>query len=225
MRRILSLIFIVLTMSMMIFAGEIPKEINYPSDKLLLSKNDEILYDNHLYTGKIVFNGVGYDSGYMNLKDGYLEGNSFVENKGVRISLNIVNGKLDGDFKWKSITFDNKDIDVIINFKEGKLNSYVGYEGIEIYNLTFDSNGVVNGTIKNSETGEILNYKDGISETKDGFISKLNTGNKGNELLESVFDKNGKLIRVESKIELIDRQTVEMFWIYTLFVSKNRPNF
>ena len=76
----------------------------------------------------------------------------------------------------------------------------------------------INGTIKNSETGEILNYKDGISETKDGFISKLNTGNKGNELLESVFDKNGKLIRVESKIELIDRQTVEMFWIYTLFV-------
>ena len=77
MKRILSLVFILLTMSVITFAEEMPKEVRVPSDRLSLSKNNEMLYGGKLYTGKVVFNGVGYDNGYMNLKDGQFRRENF----------------------------------------------------------------------------------------------------------------------------------------------------
>ena len=76
MKRILSLIFILLAMSLITFAEEIVREVNYTSDKFSLSFNNEMLYDNQLYTGKIIINDVSY----MNLKNGHLDGESFIKN-------------------------------------------------------------------------------------------------------------------------------------------------
>lgn len=212
MRKILSLIAIMLTMSVMIFGDKMPKEIHATSDKISLSTKNEVLYEGKLYTGKIIID----DASYMTLKDGHLEGKTFIENDEVKTSFNIVDGKLEGDYIQKGLMFGT-DIDRIINFKRGKFNSYIGYIDSDIYNLTFDSNGNANGTFKDDETGIILNYKDGVTETEEGFVSKLNTGDNGDELLEFIFDKNGKLISEEAKEEYINREYIELFWFGMIF--------
>ena len=81
MKRILSLVFTVLTMSVITFAGKMPKEINYPSDIISLSAKNEVLYDGKLYTGKVVLGKISY----INLKDGHLEGETFLENDKVML--------------------------------------------------------------------------------------------------------------------------------------------
>ena len=60
MRKILSFIFMILTISVMVFSEEMPKEVRYPSDKLSLTAANELLYDGQLYTGKILLGEKGY---------------------------------------------------------------------------------------------------------------------------------------------------------------------
>ena len=76
MRKILSFIFMILTISVMVFSEEMPKEVRYPSDKLSLTAANELLYDGQLYTGKILLG----EKGYINLTNGDLDGETFFEN-------------------------------------------------------------------------------------------------------------------------------------------------
>ena len=212
MKRILSLVFILLTMSVITFAGRMPKEINYSSDKLSLSKNDEMLYDGKLYTGKVVLD----EMGYVNFKDGHLDGKTFLDNDKVKLSLNIVNGKLEGDFIMKGFA-SGSDIDTLTNFEGGVIKAYIASIGSENYNLTFDSNGNANGTYKDNDIDETLNYKDGIAETKDGFILKMNTGDKGDELLKFAFTKSGKLVYESGRGDHMNIKYFEKKWFPILF--------
>ena len=206
MKRILSLIFVVLTMSVVIFAEEMPKEVDFLSDKLSLSTNNEMLYDGKLYTGKIIIN----DRGYMNLKDGHLEGKTYMGSGGVKFLFEIVDGEFDGDFMQNGKVFGTY-IDTLINFRNGKIQIYRGSVDSMDYDLTFDSSGNANGTLKNDSKNIELNYIDGVAKTKEGFILKANSGDKGNEAIFSMFTKSGKLISEYGRGDHINRDFMEEY--------------
>ena len=188
----------------MIFAEEMPKEVRNPLDTLSLSTNNEILYDGELYTGKIIIN----DISYMNLKDGHLEGKTYMAGEGVEVSFNIVNGEFDGDFIEKGELLE-ENTDTLINFRNGKIKTYKGSVDLLDYDLTFDSSGNANGTLKDNETGFIISYSDGVEETKSNYRSTLNTGDKGDEIIFSTFTKSGKLIFESERGDHINRDATE----------------
>ena len=204
MKRILSLIFVVLTMSVMMFAEEMPKEVNFPSDELSLSENNEMLYDGKLYTGKIILDDVGY----MNLKDGHLEGKTYMGGGELKISFNIVNDEFDGDFIEKGKVFGTY-IDMLINFRNGKIKTWIASIGAVDYDLTFDSSGNANGTLKSDSKNIELNFIDGVAKTKEGLIVKGNSGDKGNEMILSTFTKSGKLISESGRGYHMNRNFIE----------------
>ena len=215
MKRILSLIFILLVLLVFLgvmFAGEMPKEVRSKSYKISLSSKNEVLYDGKLYTGKVKFDDVSY----MNFKDGHLEGKTFIDGDKFKILSNIVNGELEGDCIVKGTLF-GVNIDQLLTFKNGRIKTYKYSVGSNDYNLTFDANGNANGTFKDTRVGLSLNFKDGIAKAKNGFVSKLNTGDKGNEIILSIFDKNGNLIEEEGRGRLINREYFEKIWFPICF--------
>ena len=209
MKRILSLIFILLAMSLITFAEEIVREVNYTSDKFSLSFNNEMLYDNQLYTGKIIINDVSY----MNLKNGHLDGESFIKNDSGEVSLNVVNGELDGDFIVKGLLFETNTDNMLLNFKNGEIKTYIASIDSMSCNLTFDANGNSNGEVIDKSTNEKTYLKDGIGKLKDGYI-KIFLGNEKDEVIYNKFDKNGKLISEEGKDNHINRENVEILCFF-----------
>ena len=45
MKRILSVIFVILTISAMVFSEEMPKEITVPTEHLSVSPDNQLMYD------------------------------------------------------------------------------------------------------------------------------------------------------------------------------------
>ncbi len=193
-------------------AEEIPKEVRVPSDKISLSVRNEMLYDGKLYTGKIVFDDVSY----MNLKDGHLEGKTFIGDDEREISFNIVNGKLKGDYKSKGLVFGIYN-DVLINFENGKIKNFISSIASKGYNFTFDSSGNGNGTFNNSKIGTSLNFKDGVAETNDGFTLKINIGGEGDNILESKFGKKDGLISEDFILKHINRSVLGKIMFKRIF--------
>ena len=169
-------------MSVMVFSEEMPKEVKSPSDKLSLSSNNEMLYDGKLYTGKIMFNDVSY----INLKDGHLEGETYMKQETLETFYNVTNGKLEGECRVRS-NVNGKYNDAVIVFKNGeiqaaKINSDV---------MIFDSNGMANGIILSD--GEEVTIKDGVGKSGN-LILKYILNNEKDELIFQIFNKKNKLL-------------------------------
>lgn len=212
MKRILSLIFMLLTISLTVFSDKIPREVSYKSDKLLLSLNNEMLYDNQLYTGRIIIN----DISYMDLKNGHLDGKTFIKSDRGEVTLNVVNGKLDGDFIIKGLLFEKNTDNILLNFKNGEIKTYIASIDSMSCDLTFDSNGNANGELKDYGTNEKTYLKEGIGKLKDGYV-KIFLGNEKNEIIYNKFDKNGKLIIESGKGSYFKTDYVEIIWFYQIF--------
>ena len=167
MKRILSLLFIILTMSVMVFSEEMPKEVKSPSDKLSLSSNNEMLYDGKLYTGKITFN----DLSYINLKDGHLEGQTKIssgKNK-EEYEVNVKDGKFDGQYIAKTPQIG----EIAITSEAGALKAMktAMTNGLK-QDLTFDAAGLANGTMEMGAQKFV--FKDGkapVAGHADSFVS------------------------------------------------------
>ncbi len=196
--------------TVMMFAEEMPKEVDccQQNDKISLSTNNELLYEGKLYTGKIVFNGVAYDNGFINLKDGHLEGKIFLETEVLKVAFDVVNGEFDGYFVERSTIFE-VDSSIILNFKNGKIETNISFIGLKGYNLTFDSSGNANGTVNDNKTGKFLICEDGIEKVGNDFVLKINNGDKGNEQIFSMFDKEGKLIYESGRGNHMNRDAAE----------------
>ena len=54
MKRILSLISVMLIISAMVFSEEIPKEITIPTEHLSVNTDNQLMYDKVPYTGKLI---------------------------------------------------------------------------------------------------------------------------------------------------------------------------
>ena len=206
MKRILSLLFIILTMSVMVFSEEMPKEVKSPSDKLSLSSNNEMLYDGKLYTGKIMFNDVSY----INLKDGHLEGEGYVKREIPETFFNVTNGKLEGEYRVRS-NVNGKYNDAVIVFKNGeiqaaKINSDV---------MIFDSNGMANGIILSD--GEEVTIKDGVGKSGN-LILKYILNNEKDELVFQIFNKKNKLLSSSETSDFrFNRDHIEKMLFPSLF--------
>ncbi len=210
MKRILDLIFILLTMSVMIFSEEMPKEVRTPSDKLSLSKNNEVLYEGVPYTGKL-FN----DISYMNLKDGHLDGETYSDDGNFKNYMNIVNGEFEGEYIRQEIIY-GENVDVFIIFNNGEIKTYkVSVEKVS-FNLEFDSNGNANGVVIDQSTNEKTYLKEGIGKLKDGYV-KIFLGNEKDEVIYSKLDKNGKLIRESGRGYHRRREYLERMWFAQFF--------
>ena len=68
---------------------EIPKEVKSSSQKWSLTSENELSYDGKPYTGKVILDKKG-GKGYLNLKDGHLEGYSYMESQVFETSFNAL---------------------------------------------------------------------------------------------------------------------------------------
>ncbi len=211
--KLLYLLFIILIMSVAIFPEEVPKEVEYPSNKLSLSASNEVLYDRIPYTGKITIN----DMSYMNLKNGHLEGETFLENENFKSSVNIVDGKLEGECIIKNIVL-GKYVNYLIDFKNGEIKAIKYYNETLRYNFIFDSNGLGNGNLEDSDRNKKLEFKDGIAKQEWGYI-KVSLGKRKDLIIYSYFDENSKLMSEDNTGLLINREVIEKIWFKKMLLK------
>ncbi len=201
MKRILSLIFVVLTMSIVIFADEMPKKINFPSDKFSLSTNNEMLYDGKLYTGKVSFD----ENREYNFKDGHLEGLQFIKTELADVSSNILNGKLDGEYK-SSFQIDNYKFSLKITFANGIILEYMEENPSKIENLIFNYDGTGNGMIEYENEKIIIN--NGVGTSKN-YIFTYNLNKEKDGIVSCKYNKNNKSLYKCIDNSHFDRDLVE----------------
>ena len=162
-----------------------PKEVSLPNKNLKYEKG-EITYKGKVYKGVVTYKGQPYTgkiatstkekltsgwSGFINMKDGHLEGMTEVKNtSGEYTKFNVVNYKFDGEYTAKI----NKKGSVTIFFKNGRPES----TKIEMktlttavkQNLTMGTDGKVSGEM--TAYGNTIIFKDGVAEV-NGMTMKL----------------------------------------------------
>ncbi len=191
-----------------------PKEAALPNKNLKYEKG-EITYKGKVYKGVVTYKGQPYTgkittsakekltsgwSGFINLKDGHLDGMTEVKNaSGEYTKFNVINSKFEGEYAAKM----NKKGNVTIFFKDGRP------ESIKIVkktlttaikqDFTIDADGKINGEM--TSYGNTIIFKDGTAEV-NGMTMKLYL-NDENKFITEIYQE-GKLIQKdEPKTSLV----------------------
>ena len=227
MKRILSLISVMLIISVMVFSEEIPKEITIPTEHLSVNTDNQLMYDKVPYTGKLIVTKdvtnelIG--EGYMNIKDGHFEGVSYLKSDQTLISFDVKNGKFQGEYFIKG-KFQGIPMNYTIDFDNGIIRKIkANMQSVEL-EAVFDSKGKANGTA--IALGEKLLIKDGFID-KDKFRKKAKMdieillNDTKNGLVTKFYDLNGNLIYEGRDLKNTDRDAMESILFPIIIHSNN----
>ena len=191
-----------------------PKEVALPNKNLKYEKG-EITHRGKVYKGVVTYKGQPYTgkiatsakekltsgwSGFINLKDGHLDGMTEVKNtKGEYTKFNVINSKFDGEYAAKM----NKTGNVTIFFKDGRPES----TKIEMKTLTtaikqdftIDADGKINGEM--TAYGSTIIFKDGAAEV-NGMTMKLYLNDK-NKIITEIYQGDKLIQKDEPKNSLV----------------------
>ena len=228
MKRILSIIFVMLTMSAMVFSEEMPKEITVPTEHLSVSPDNQLMYDKVTpYTGKLIFTEDATNEfmgkGYMNIKGGYFEGVTYLKSDETLISFDVENGKFQGEYLITG-KIEGTSMNYTIDFDNGIIRKIKGdMQSVEL-EAVFDSKGKANGTA--IALGEKLLIKDGFID-KDKFRKKAKMdieillNDTKNGLVTKFYDLNGNLIYEGRDLKNTDRDAMESILFPVIIHSNN----
>ena len=227
MKRILSVIFLILTMSVMIFSEEMLKEITVPTEHLSVSTDNQLMYDKVTpYTGKLIFTEDATNEfmgeGYMNIKDGHFEGVTYLKSDKTLISFDVENGKFQGEYLIMG-KIEGTPMNYTIDFDNGIIRKIkANMQSVEL-EAVFDSEGKANGTA--TAFGESLPIKDGFI-VEDEFRKKVKTdieillNDTKNGLIVRFYNLNGELIYEDRDLKDIDRASMESF-VFPMIIHSN----
>ena len=194
MKRIL---FVIICMLGILSCG-VPKELTIP-DKHLNYKNGAVLYKETPYTGKVKLKKIAdkeqFEEGYINLKDGRLDGITDFKNDTAKthFKFNVKDGKFDGEYILKHPLIG----DFVMNFENGELKELKGKFPNDIsQDLIFDKDGNVNGLIEQS--GEQLDFKGGIAEKETLKVKMFLDQETKQKLVTEVYDGDKLMAREEN---------------------------
>lgn len=154
---------IVLIVLLMLLSCKSPEEIVLPN-KYLSVQNKMIMYKKIPYTGKIILpESEKGNEGYMNIKEGYLDGTSEIKNvkDGFLLHYNVSEKKFDGEFIYK-----DEGGELYLHIDKGTIITMKLINNLEKtkYDFTFE-NGLANGVFESRDTK--LNFTDGTAEVKN----------------------------------------------------------
>lgn len=187
MKRLL--IFLFLLTGVMSFSSINEVVIN---NKALNVENGYVLFNKEKYTGRIHFN-LGEDSGYFNLVNGYLDGKTDVNFRGLILKFNVVDGYYEGELIKK--LRDNERIEMF--FENRELKRYAINHSDFTLNIKFNTYGKANGEIifKNQNFKDEYFKKFGIKTSENKLVYKNGTVIMGDgKTLKFYIDKNTKKI-------------------------------
>lgn len=197
MKRILLIILFILG----IVSCGMPKEVTVP-DKNLSLKNERVYYRENPYTGKLILKKIAdkdqFEEGYLNLKDGHLEGTSELSNKevGTHFKFTVKNGSFDETYTLKHPLLG----DFVMSFQAGKLKELKGKFPNEInQDLIFDKDGNINGIIEKG--GEKLDFQGGFAQVENFKIKMYLDHETGQKLITEAYEGD-KLVTEEEAILL-----------------------
>ena len=228
MKRILSIIFVMLTMSAMVFSEEMPKEITVPTEHLSVSPDNQLMYDKVTpYTGKLIFTEDATNEfmgkGYMNIKGGYFEGVTYLKSDQTLISFDVENGKFQGEYLIMG-KIKGTPTNYTIDFDNGIIRKIkANMQSVEL-EAVFDSEGKANGTA--IVLGEKMLIKDGFID-KDKFRKKAKMdieillNDTKNGLVTKFYDLNGNLIYEGRDLKNTDRDAMESILFPVIIHSNN----
>lgn len=207
MKKIIKIVFMVMislvTMSQEV-SKEIPKEVKSSSQKWSLTSENELSYDGKPYTGKVILDNKG-GKGYLNLKDGHLEGYSYMESQVFETSFNVVNRKFDGEYMFME-KINGVRQGSIISFNKGNIEKLKGNGKTIVYDLIFDSQGKVNGKMVKGK--EELIVKDGVTKNK-GLTLLVNLNDEKNGVNLKIFNSSNNLMQEANMIDKTDSDELE----------------
>ena len=176
-------------------------ELTIPN-KHLTFKDGTVLYKEKPYTGKVKLKKIPdkeqYETGYINLKNGHLDGVTEFENDMAKthFKFNVKNGKYDGEYVLKHPLIG----DFVMSYENGELKQLNGKFPNEIkQDLIFDKDGNVNGLIE--QGGEQLDFKAGVAE-KDTLKVKMFLDSETKQKLITEVYEGDKLMAREENILL-----------------------
>ena len=228
MKRILSIIFVMLTMSAMVFSEEMPKEITVPTEHLSVSPDNQLMYDKVTpYTGKLIFTEDATNEfmgeGYMNIKDGHFEGVTYLKSDKTLISFDVENAKFQGEYLIMG-KIEGTPMNYTIDFDNGIIRKIkANMQSVEL-EAVFDSEGKANGTA--TAFGESLPIKDGFI-VEDEFRKKVKTdieillNDTKNGLIVRFYNLNGELIYEDRDLKNMDRAAMESILFPMIIHSNN----
>ncbi len=196
MKRILLVILLITVM----LSCENSGELTIPN-KDLSYKDGVVQYKGKAYTGKINMKKLNdkeqYEQGFMNIKNGHLEGVTELKNEmiGTYFKFNVKNGKLDGEY----ILEHPKIGDLKMLFEDGKLKKLSGKLPNNINeDLTIDKDGNVNGTFE--QDGQKLEFKNGLVD-EDGLKVKMYIDKEtGQKMITEVYQDDKTVSKGEAII-------------------------
>ena len=161
------------------------KTIKLPNENIQI-KDGRIFFKDKEYTGTLKLSKkIGY-KGFVNIKNGDIDGDSEIQNdqKSIYAKFKIVNNIFEGEIIAKN---KDQNLDMIVNFDNGKIVKLLGKLSDETqYDLVF-IDGLANGWFENA--GERFTFIDGItSVSENGITSNIKyyvnqeTGNMGMEM-------------------------------------------
>ena len=196
MKRILFVILLITAM----LSCENSRELTIPN-KDLSYKDGVVQYKGKAYTGKINMKKLNdkeqYEQGFMNIKNGHLEGVTELKNEmiGTYFKFNVKNGKLDGEY----ILEHPKIGDLKMLFEDGQLKKLSGKLPNNINeDLTIDKDGNVNGTFE--QDGQKLEFKNGLVD-EDGLKVKMYIDKEtGQKMITEVYQDDKTVSKGEAII-------------------------
>ena len=196
MKRILLVILLITVM----LSCENSRELTIPN-KDLSYKDGIVQYKGKAYTGKINMKKLNdkeqYEQGFMNIKNGHLEGVTELKNEmiGTYFKFNVKKGKLDGEY----ILEHPKIGDLKMLFEDGQLKKLSGKLPNNINeDLTIDKDGNVNGTFE--QDGQKLEFKNGLVD-EDGLKVKMYIDKEtGQKMITEVYQDDKTVSKGEAII-------------------------
>ena len=196
MKRILLVILLITVM----LSCENSGELTIPN-KDLSYKDGIVQYKGKAYTGKINMKKLNdkeqYEQGFMNIKNGHLEGVTELKNEmiGTYFKFNVKNGKLDGEY----ILEHPKIGDLKMLFEDGQLKKLSGKLPNNINeDLTIDKDGNVNGPFE--QDGQKLEFKNGLVD-EDGLKVKMYIDKEtGQKMITEVYQDDKTVSKGEAII-------------------------
>ena len=161
----------ILIIFLMLISCEAPKEVVLP-DKHLNIQGKIIMYRNKPYTGKlIILKSDKGNEGYINIKDGYLNGVTEIKNEKDNFLLhyNISNKNFQGDYIYKS-----GDGELSLKIDKGKVLSMklINKNENTKYDFTF-KDSLANGIFENKD--KKIEFKDGTAKFENEENIKMET--------------------------------------------------
>lgn len=190
-------VFALLAMVIGLAACAPPTEISMP-DSNVKHVDGAIVYKDKPYTGKITTNLAdkvqGY-SGFINLKEGHLDGLTEVTGKnGEKVSITIANGKFEGDY----IVEQPNVVKVFVNFKNGQLKVIkMDAKGMN-QDLTVAEDGKLDGTIVAG--GQTITLKNGVANINKQVSLKASI--QGDKLIMETYQGDKLLQKQEENVAM-----------------------